>query len=960
MSASETVTKSTDSSHGRCGSVPDGPAERRDFPLRHSRPGRAQRPLVGRSDECRLLDHLLEAVRANESRTLVIVGEPGVGKTTLVEYALGAAPDFRMARAVGAEAESELAFAALQQVCAPMLDRLDRLPDPQREALATALGLSAGSPPDRFLVGLAVLGLMSEAAANRPLLCIIDDAQWVDLASVQTLAFVARRVSADSVGILFATRHPSQELERLPSLCLDGLDKLAARKLLQSALSSPLDERLRERIIAETRGNPLALLELPRDLTPVQLAGGFGILGPQALTGRIEESFVRRLDTLSDATRRLLLVAAAEPIGDPLLLLRACGRLGISVAGANGESEELLELGERVTFRHPLVRAGVYRSAAVTERRAVHQALAEMTDRDVDPDRRAWHLAAAAAGPDENVALELECSAGRAQARGGVAASAAFLQRAVELTLDPARQVERALAAAAASFEAGNFDATQRLLATADSGPLDDFQRARATLLRGHTALASRYGNDAAPLLLDAAKQLEQFDVSLARRAYLTAWHAAVNAGHLGGQSILLEVCRAVRALPPLPPDPHPLDLTIEGFALLVADGPAAAMPILRRAAKEVLQLPVEDVVRWGVHVGGVRLAMWDDESVAVFERQARIVREAGALGELPIHLQAVALDRSWRGDLAGARRLIAEAESIATSTGNQVPPFALLRIRALEGREGEASPLIQAVIQEGTTQGQGHAVMVAYWAAAVLYNGLGRYEDAATASREVATNGIYPLLAMWALFELIEASARVGDTTVAWDALDELAATTQPAGSSFALGIEARCRALLADGDDAETAYREAIKQLDRAGIRTEQARAHLVFGEWLRRMNRRADARTQLRTAHEHFTSMGMEAFAERARRELLATGETARRRTVETRDDLTSQERQVAELARDGLSNPEIGARLFVSRRTVEWHLRHVFAKLEIQSRRELTSALGRLGLRNGFDVRRANSA
>jgi len=905
--------------------------------------GRRLRRLFGRSDECKLVDELLDAVRANESRTLLIIGEPGVGKTALLEYAVAAATDFQLERAVGVESEMELAFAALHQLCAPMLHRLDRLPDPQREALAIALGLTAGSVPDRFLVGLAALGLLSEAAADGPLLCVIDDAQWVDRASAQTLAFIARRASAESVGILCATRHPSQELERLSSLRLGGLDEHAARELLQSALSGPLDEHLRERIVLETRGNPLALLELPRGLTPMQLAGGFGILGPQALTGRIEETFVRRLDTLSEATRRLLLVAAAEPVGDPLLLLRACQRLGISVLPTNGESEEMLAFGERVTFRHPLVRSGVYRSAPVTERRAVHLALAEMTDRDVDPDRRAWHLAAAAAGPDENVASELERSAGRAQARGGAAATAAFLQRAVELTLDPSRLVDRALAAAEASLEAGNFDATQRLLATAERGPLDGFQRAQATLLRGHAALASRYGNDAAPLLLDAGKQLEPFDVSLARRAYLTAWHAAAAGNHLAGKCILLEVCRAVRALPPLPPDPHPLDLMIEGFALLVTDGHAAAMPILQRAATEVLQLPVEDVVRWGVHAGGIRSLIWGDDSVAVYERQARLVREAGALGELPIHLQGLALDRAWQGDLAGARRLIAEAESIPTSAGNQVPPFALLRILALEGREIEAFSLIEAVIQEGTARGQGQAVMVAYWAAAVLNNGLGHYEDAAAASREVVTNGTYPLLTMWALFELIEASARVGDTTVARDALDELAATTQPAGSGFALGIEARCRALLGEGDDAETAYREAIKQLDRAGIRTELARAHLLFGEWLRRTNRRVDARAELRTAHEQFTSMGMEAFAERARRELLATGETARKRTIETRDDLTPQERQIAELARDGLSNPEIGARLFLSRRTVEWHLRHVFAKLGISSRRELKSAL-----------------
>jgi ATP/maltotriose-dependent transcriptional regulator MalT len=444
---------------------------------------------------------------------------------------------------------------------------------------------------------------------------------------------------------------------------------------------------------------------------------------------------------------------------------------------------------------------------------------------------------------------------------------------------------------------------------------------------------------------MDAAKQLEPFDLGLARRAYLTAWHAAAAANHLGGQSALSEVCRAVRALPPLPPDPHPLDLVIEGLALLVTEGHAVAMPTLQRAAKEVIRLSVEDIVRSGVQVGGVRLAIWGDESVAVFERQARVVREAGALGELPIHLQALALERAWRGDLADARRLIAEADSISMSTRNQVPPFALLRVLALQGREAEASRLIETAIQEGTTQGQGNAVMVAYWAGAVLYNGLGRYDDAAAAAREVVDNSIFPLLTMWTLFELIEASARNGDTKVARDALDDLVATTQPADSGFARGIEARCRALLSDGDTAEGSYREAIKELDRAGIRAELARAHLLFGEWLRREGRLGEARERLRAAEEMFAEIGMEAFAERAQSELIAAGTKLRKRSVETLEDLTPQEEQIARLARDGLTNAQIGAQLFLSPRTVEWHLHKVFGKLGIESRSGLSAALPR---------------
>ncbi|HEY2737138.1 MAG TPA: LuxR family transcriptional regulator, partial [Thermoanaerobaculia bacterium] len=682
----------------------------------------------------------------------------------------------------------ELAFASLHQVCAPLLDRLERLPIPQGQALEIVFGLSAGAAPDRFLVALGVLSLFSEVAEERPLLCVVDDAQWIDRASALALAFVARRLGAEPVGIVFAARVPSEALVNIPDLEVRGVRNGDARTLLDSVLRFKLDKRVRDRIVAETRGNPLALLELPRGLTATQLAGGFGLTEAQALSGPIEESFIQRLRTLSSEAQRLLLVAAAEPVGDPFLLRHAAERLGLDPAAARAaEAEGLLAIAERVTFRHPLVRSAAYRSAAVQDRRSVHFALAEVTDREADPDRRAWHLAAAAAGPDEQVASELERSAGRAQARGGLAAAAAFLQRSVALTEETGRGAERALAAAEASFQAGAMDEAVRLLTAAEGYRLDGFQSARADLLRGTIAMVSRYGNEAAPLLLQAARRLEPFDLSLARRAYMTAWSAAVTAHHLGGADALREICRAVRALPPLPRDPHPLDLVLEGFALLITDGHAVATPVLQRAAKEALQLPVEDVVRWGFQVPGASNATWDDNAIVVYERQATLVRDAGALAELPIHLQSLALERAWLGDLSGAGRLMAESESISTSTGIQVPPFALLRILALQGREAEASALIEAVIHQGTAQGQGIGVMVAYWAAAVLYNGLGRYEEAASAAGELVTNGILPWLSMWALFELVEAAARVGDTELGRDALDRLAATTQPAGTSFA-----------------------------------------------------------------------------------------------------------------------------------------------------------------------------
>ena len=901
---------------------------------------------LGRTRECERLDGMLAQARDGRSAVLVIRGDPGIGKTSLLRYAARQASGLRVAEVEGVEAEMELPFAAIHRLCAPMLGELEVLAEPQRDALRITLGISSGDAPDRFLVAVAVLNLLAATAEDRPVLCLVDDAHWLDAASAQSLGFVARRLLAEPVAMMFSLREPAttRALDGLPQLSLDGLDEPDARALLSRAAPGRLDDRVRERIIAETGGNPLALMELSQRMTPAERAGGFAPPAAGDLPSQLNEEYVRRIAGLPEATQRLMLLAAADPLGDATLLWRAAERLSTDPSALTHAAEAgLLEIDDQVRFSHPLVRSAVYEAASVDERRHVHEVLAEVSDPELAADRRAWHRALAAAGPDEAVAADLVRSAGRAQSRGGLAAAAALLKRATALTPDPTLQAGRALVASEASFQAGEFEAAQRLLLTAESGPLDGLQRAQAMLLRGHAAAVSRYGNDAAPLLLEAARQLESFDLSLARRAYLTAWSAAVTAHHLGGADVLLEVSRAVRALPPLPPDPQPLDLVIEGFALLITDGHVVAMPILQRAATAVLQLPVEDVLRWGWQVGGVRSAAWDDEAIAVYERQAELVRGAGALAELPIHLQALALEQAWRGDLSGAHRLVAEAESISTSTRNQVPPFALLRILALQGREAEASALIEAVIREGTTQGQGIAVMVAYWAAAVLYNGLGRYEEAAAAAREVVTNGILPWLSMWALFELVEAAARIGDTELAADALAKLAATTQPAGTGLALGIEARCRALLADGAEAEESYREAIGQLDRTGNRTELARAQLVYGEWLRREGRVPEARERLRAAEEMFAEIGTEAFAERARGELIAAGAKLRQHRLEPREDLTPQEEQIARLARDGLSNPEIGTQLFLSPRTVEWHLHKVFGKLGIDSRKGLPAAL-----------------
>jgi DNA-binding CsgD family transcriptional regulator len=901
--------------------------------------------LVGRLSERETLDRLLAAVRAGESRTLVVAGEPGIGKTALLEYAIESAHDCRVARVVGVESEVDLAFAALHQLCAPMLDRLERLPRPQRDALDTAFGRRAGDAPDLFFVGLAALSLLGEAATERPLLCVVDDWQWLDRASAQVLAFVARRLAADAVALVVGARASSHELAGLPHLVVEGLRDDDARLLLASALRGPLDERVSDRIVAETGGNPLALLELPRDLSPAELAGGFGLPGALSLEDGIEEIFRRRLEPLSAPSRRLLLVAAVEPIGDPLLVWRAGERLGIAKeAAAPAAGTGLVEFGTRVRFRHPLARSAVYRSASLQERQETHAALAAVTDPKIDPDRRAWHRAQAAAGPDEDVAGELERSAGRARARGGFAAAAAFLEQATALTSEPARRAERALAAAHAKHLAGDRDAALRLLAIAQEGPLDALESARVDLLRAQIAFSVSRGGDAPPLLVSSAKRLETLDARLARETYLDALSGAIFAGRVigAGNRGVREVAAAARSAPPARDRARAPDLLLDGLALLVTEGYAAGGPVLRRAIREFRSdhLAPEEGLRWLWLAGRSAMALWDDEGWhALASRHVQLVRDAGALALLPVALSSWITLHLYTGDLAGAASLIEEAKAVTDATDSYIAPYGALALAALQGRESEVSKLIDA----GTKEVDNMGLAVTQSATALLCNGLGRYGEALALAEEAAAHPA-ELWSTWTLPELIEAAARSGMPARGADALRRLSATTRVSRTDWGLGIDARSRALLSENEAPEPLYREAIERLGRTRFRVALARTRLVYGEWLRRERRRVDAREQLRTAHDMFAAMGMQAFTERAARELLATAETARKRSVETRDALTRHEVQVARLARDGLSNPDIAARLFISRRTVEYHLRKVFAKLGIASRHELRFVLG----------------
>ena len=874
-----------------------------------------------------------------------------MGKSALLDYVAERASGCRVARTAGVQSEMELAFSGLNQLCIPMLDRVDRLPEPQRDALRTAFGLAGGAAPDRFLVGLAVLSLLSEVAGEEPLVCLVDDAQWLDQASAQALAFVARRLVAESVALIFAVRESGddRDLSGLPELVLDGLGDADARALLASVIRWPLDERVRDRIVAETHGNPLALLELPRGSTPAQLAGGFGLPSVAALPGRIEDSFARRLAPLPAATRRLLLLAAAEPLGDSALLVRAADRLGIKAqAGDAAESEGLVEFCVQVTFRHPLVRSAIYRSATPEQRREAHQALAEATDARLDPDRRAWHFAQAAPGPDEQVASELERCAQRAQARGGLAAAAAFLERSAALTLDPGRRAGRALAAARVMAQSGAFDAALRLLATAEAGPLDGLQRAGAQLLRGQIAFASSSGSEAPPLLLKAAKSFEPIDIGLARQTYLEAFSAAQYAGRFDTGAGLRQAAQAARAAPRAVQPPNAADQLLDGLALLNTEGYTAAAPTLKRAltAFSSEETSTEQALRWLGLACRTAVRLWDDEGWdRLSTRYVALARDAGALGVLPIALNQRAGLHVSEGDFASAASLIEEAGPITEATGSGLPFYTSVGLFAYSGREREFSEQINASMKEtaGRGQGAGAGPVLLDWATAVLNNGLGRYQDALVAARRASEDPHELVFSTWAAVELIEAAARSGLPEQAANTLERLCEGTRVSGGDWALGVQAYTQALLSEDQSADRLYREAIERLGRTRVRVTLARAHLLYGEWLRRQQRRTDARHQLRIAHQTFVTMGAEGFAERARRELLATGETARKRSVETASGLTPQETQVAELAREALSNAEIGARLFISPRTVEYHLGKVFTKLGINSRIQLQQAL-----------------
>jgi DNA-binding CsgD family transcriptional regulator len=905
----------------------------------------ATRSLRGRQRERAALGQLLSDVRSGCSRVLVLRGEPGIGKTALLEDLCARADDVVLVRGAGVESEAELAFAGLHQMCSQMIgEKLDLLPDPQREAIRVAFGESRGGPPNPFLLGLAVLNRLADAAQEQPVLCVVDDAQWLDRATAQTLAFVARHLEAEAVGIVFAVREPIEQLDGLPELLVSGLAPEDARELLGTALTASVNQAVRERFIAETHGNPLALLELSRGLAAAERQDTFGRPDSRGLWVRLEESFQRRVGDLSAGARMLLLIAAAEPAGDPVLFWRAADLLGVPREAADPlEESGLLQVGVKVEFRHPLVRSAVYRLAALSARRSVHGALAELTDPERDPDRRAWHLAFAAPGPDEQVAVELERSADRAQARGGYAAEAAFLERALTLTADFDRRAARALAAARARLAAGEPRIARDLLSIADRGPLDELGSAQLRVLRARIAFALGRGGDAPALLLKAARSLEPLDPIGARDTYLDAASAVWFAGRFAKNTHLRDVAMAAREIA-WPDTPGPRDLLLRVFATLILDGYAAAAPLWQQTAAALRygEFSSRDL---GWLVLGTELAVtrwdedaWDDLS----ERDLRLARETGAMDVLPVVLTNRACAHVLAGELAAAASLVEEIEVVCAATGIPVPPYAAVAA-AVFGPPQDAFTLIDATLQAATDHGEGRAVKFIQFQTAILCNALGRYEEAWTAAAAAYEDPSFYSTEI--LTDLIESAVRSGWPERAAGVLGYQREAASAAGTDWVLGVEARCRALLDNGATAERLYRSSIGHLQRTRRPVELARSHLVYGEWLRREGRRIDARQQLRIARELFDAIGAVAFTDRAARELAATGEVVRKRPSAggQRGDLTVREAQIARLAADGLSNREIGEQLFISHRTVGYHLGKVFSKLDLANRAQLHNAL-----------------
>ena len=840
----------------------------------------------------------------------------------------------------------ELGFAGLHQLLLPFAGQIGTLPPPQRDALSSAFGLGYHSPPDRFRVALATLTLLAQTARRRGLLCVVDDAQWLDRESAAVLTFVARRLHADSIAMLFAVRDPWDTqalLADLPGIQLAGLPAPAAGQLLRADVPG-LDDQVGQRIVAETSGNPLALIEVGRELTPGQLAGQAPLPELLPLGHHLEDRFLRQARRLPADTQILLLTAAADPTGDPGLLWRTGHDLGFSpAAAAPAQAENLIVVGTVIRFRHPLIRSAIYYSAAPIERRRIHRALAGATDPGHDPDRRAWHLSEATAEPDESVAAGLELAAGRATIRGGWAASGAFLARAAVLTPDPGTQGRRLLAAARAEIAAGAPDKAQLLLDRSRDHLEDRRQEGLAKKAQGAIYQALNQPAQAAAVLLAAARDLAAFDVRLARAALLDALTAATISGPLALDGATgLELAAASRDVPLAPGQAKgPGDLLLDAASTLVLDGHRAAAPLVRVAIAALKRDPSSsaEMLDWlgvGCYLAG---ALGDDAGMyALARRLERQARGQGALTALATALVYTGTANMFAGSLDAAQACFTERGAIEAARDCDCN-LGNLMVMAWRGRDRETRAEAGHATQAARRQGQGWRLTWVEYALCVLELGLGHYADALASTPRAFEENL--LVSAFALADFIEAAVRSGHRAAGQEALNRVIRQVPPGGSPLALGLLARSRALLARDFEADALYTEAIDHLTSCPSAVQLARTQLLYGEWLRRRKRRAEARPHLRAAHTQFEEMGVAGFAERTRLELVATGETARKRSPETRNKLTPQEAQIATLASRGATNPEIASKLFISPNTVDYHLRKIFRKLDVTSRRHLAA-------------------
>ncbi|WP_193044722.1 ATP-binding protein [Mycolicibacterium baixiangningiae] len=908
----------------------------------------AQPELLGRHREQETLSRLIDGARQSRSGALVIRGEAGIGKTALLTSALTRATHMRHLCVSGVEYESELAYSGVQQVCQPLTGQFGDLLPPQRDALLVVLGLSDGDAPDRFRVALAVLTLLGEAARTTPIVCAIDDAQWLDKASLQVFGFVARRLAADPVVMIFAARpfDSDSELAGLPEMWLERLDDRAARALLARSLPGRVDERTQAGILAEAAGNPLALLELHRVLTPAELAGGYGWAKARLPAERVESVYSRLLPGLPEPTRTLLLIAASEPAGQPMDVWATAALLGVGVDAA-GPAEEagLLTIGRRIQFRHPLVRSAIYQSASQDERRSVHRALAEVMVGRGEESRRAWHRAHAAAEPDESVAHDLEASADQARARGGAAAAAAFLSAAAELSPDRAECGRRAVAAARDMLDAGAPDAALQLLAHAESAA--DLDGIHVEVLRSEIAFATRRGGDAPIHLLACAERLAPVDVALSRQTYLKAMMASIFSARLSGADAAdpAAIATACAAAPAPTAAPGAADLLLTGLVKRFTAGYGEAAPVLRRALRVFRDEAAAGTAdaQWYGLAGRVALDLWEQADwAAIAQQQIDLLRRGGVLTLLPVALAHRAGVSVHSGRFAEADGFIEEAQAISAAIGVPSPGYIEPVLAAFRGQPERTMELVDAGIASATARGEGRVIPLVGYAAGVLHNTFGDY-GAALAATKWAVD--YDDLGMcgYGLLERVEAGALGGDTAAAHQALDQLLERTAATGTEMALGMAARSQALLANDGCAEELFIASITHLKRCDVDVLLARVHLLYGEWLRDRGRQDAAATQLRRAHGIFSRMRADGFAGRARRGLSDLGQAMPVPDTGLADELSRQELTIARMARSGQTNTEIAAQLFISPRTVEWHMTRIFGKLSITSRHGLRAAL-----------------